>query len=112
MKTILFGATLLIAGLALSGCPGIPSNTLATVSLAEACNAYAGALNVLAPQKAAGALSDQQIAQVSYLNTIVDPVCTNPVPPANPAEAVTRVTSAVTQAMLIVYAQQKDASVQ
>ena len=107
-----FGAALLIVGLVLSGCSGVPSNTIATVSLAEACNAYAGALNVLAPQKAVGALTDKQVAQVNYLNLVVDPICTNPVPPADPADAALRVSNAVTQAMLIVYAQQKDASVQ
>ena len=113
MKTVLFGAALAIAGMVLvlftSSCANVPPNSLATVSLAEACNAYAGALNVLAPQKAAGALSEEDVAKVYALNFVVDPICTNPVPPADPVDAVTRVTNSVTQVMLIVYAQQKDA---
>ena len=116
MKTVLFGAALTIATMVLvlftNSCANVPPNSLATVSLAEACNAYAGALNVLAPQKAAGVLNEAEVAKVNKLNLVVDPICTNPVPPVDPIDAVTRVTNSVTQVMLIVYAQQKDAEVQ
>ena len=53
----------------------------------EACDAYAGALAVLAPQRAMGMLTVHEVQTVTDLNTVVDPICTASTPPADPTDA-------------------------
>jgi len=98
------GLVLTIAFLgALEACQTTPAQqtTIAQLSVAEACDAYAGALNVLAPQRAMGKLSVQEVARINDLNASVDPICSAKTPPADVDAAITQVSSAVTQAMFI-----------
>lgn len=98
MRKLILGLPLL----ALFACQGLPNEqaNVATLTLAQSCDAYAGALRVLTPQKAAGLLSADEIATVNQANATADLVCQGE-PPANPAEAIARVNAAVTTIMLI-----------
>lgn len=95
-------ASVLLVTTAMAGCPYNPDEqrNVSVLTLAEACEAYAGALRVLTPRKSAGLLSPEEIARVDQLNQSTDMVCTGP-PPADPVDAVARVSNAVTTVMLI-----------
>jgi hypothetical protein len=77
------------------------------LSVAKACDAYAGALNVLAPQRAMGVLSAHEVELVDNLNTSIDPICTAKTPPADPSDAIDQVGTAVTQVMAIYASHEK-----
>jgi len=98
------GLALTIAFLgALEACQSTPEQrtAVAQLSVAEACDAYAGALSVLGNQRAHGQLSAKEIARIDELNISVDPICSAKTPPADVDAALTQVTAAVTQAMYI-----------
>jgi len=94
---------------ALEACQTTPvqQTTIAQLSVAEACDAYTGALNVLAPQRAVGWLSAHEVQTIVDLNRSVDPICTAKAPPADPSAAISQVSTAVTQAMAIYASHQK-----
>lgn len=87
----------------LAGCaaPAKPDQTGLTVALVQACSAFGAARDTLTPLKVAGKLTLEQIAQVDKLRSVVNPVCLNPVPPADLVEAITRVNGSILDVLLI-----------
>jgi hypothetical protein len=104
IKALMFGALLLLASCTL---PWEQQKNVTILTVAEACNAYTAALRVLTPHKAAGLLSEEEIATVNRANQVTDPICSGE-PPADPVDAVARVSNAVTTVMLIVATEEND----
>lgn len=98
MACSIFALSMLIAS-----CQTTPNQqkNISIITLAQACQAYSAALRVLAPRKAVGLLSEEEIATVNRTNVATDQVCIGS-PPADSGEAVMRVSNAVTTVMLIV----------
>lgn len=98
-----FAALSVIALVMLVSCQPntLTPHQVAILTLAQACEAYAGALRVLAPRRAAGLLSADDIANVEFTNQFTDRICVGP-PPTDPSAAITRVNEAVSSVMLIV----------
>lgn len=74
-----------LLALGLAGCPSVRQP--ATMTVADACNSYANALDQLTPLKKAGKLSASQLHSVDVANALADPVCRSPVPPTDVASA-------------------------
>lgn len=81
---------------------------IAQLTVGQVCDAYSGALSVLAPQRAMGVLSVAEVQTINDLNAAVDPVCApGSPPPADPTKAVTQVALAGAQAMAIFRSHEK-----
>ena len=97
----LFAIGVLVCTLTACQSPNQDEEVTAILTVAEACNAYAAALRVLTPYRKAGQLTPEQVAAVDQANEVSDDVCLGP-PPADPADAVNRLTDAMAQVMLVV----------
>ena len=90
-----------VTGWTLTACQHQDEDVAAVLTVAETCKAYSAALRVLTPYRAAGVLTQEQIAKVDLANQVSDDVCLGP-PPEDPVDAVNRLLNALAEVMLVV----------
>ena len=93
---VVFGIVALVACT-----PPTNNRTVAILTVAETCQAYASALRILAAHRAAGRLSDDEVEKVTLSHTMADAICLGP-PPLDATDAAIKVANQVAVLMLIV----------